>query len=237
MKELLDSKREVEDHILAASDMHIGGSGNESAICEFLQMVRREKPKRLILCGDILDLWLARWQEIESSSAYQELLITVQQVPTVIVRGNHDYRLAQWQVPGAKIVDEYEEDGTFFIHGWQFDSLQVLLRPLFPIITACLPHVYQFLMRHGFFKAHSATLQKRIVSICYFLLIPLSPLVMAYLPKVYRLFGMWPFRVDFSLRDELKAVKLAAHLKLSAHAIDTVFTAWKRRDKANESLT
>ena len=147
-------------------------------MCEFFRMVRREG-QHLILNGDVLDLWLARWQEIESSSVYQELLITVQQIPTVIVRGNHDYRLAEWQVPGAKIVDEYEKDGIYFIHGWQFDTPQVILRPLFPIITACLPHVYQFLMRHGFFKAHSkargATWQKRVVSTCYFLLTPLSP--------------------------------------------------------------
>ena len=98
------------------SDAHIGASGNEEKVCQFFQMAKQDAD-RLILNGDILDLWRAPWDEIQSSAAYKELIMTVQVVPTVIVRGNHDFYLTESQVPGAMIVDEFEENGWYIFMG------------------------------------------------------------------------------------------------------------------------
>jgi hypothetical protein len=175
-----------------ASDLHIGRTHNLAAWV-FFQVAKKEA-RRIILLGDVLDLWFAQWDEIKSNIAYLELIDTVKKVPTTIVRGNHDFYLTKWQVPGAQIVDEFEEEDMYSIHGWQYDPIQVLLRPLFHIITRFLP----LLSRHlGQDRENTNPARNIIFEKLYFilgtLLIPLFPFILSCVPQIYRLLGIKPF--------------------------------------------
>lgn len=177
---------------LVAGDFHIGGGGNTDAILRFLEMAKG-RAQFMILGGDVLDLWFATWDEIKSNTAYLALLDTVQKVPTVIIRGNHDFYLAEWQVPGATIVDEYSKDGAYYIHGWQYDSVQVVLRPLFPIISRFLPRLARLLRKNGTQGISRLRISKILNLLFGVVLIPFFPFIIGVLPQLYRLVGLKPF--------------------------------------------
>lgn len=131
-----------------ASDMHIGlEDSNYPAIMEFFELVRGDADE-LILLGDILDLWTNTFNNITSQepykSAYNSLMLTVSKVPTTIVCGNHDYDLRKYiRNPNVIIEDRFTRGDCRFMHGWEFDAMQVAAFPFFETIMEVFPAIYQ----------------------------------------------------------------------------------------------
>jgi len=134
--------------IYLASDMHIGyEDSNYSAIMDFLELVRVDADE-LILLGDTLDLWTNKIENITSQepykAAYDKLMKVSSVVPTTMVCGNHDYKLKKYiRNPNITIEKRFTRGTCRFMHGWEFDAMQVAASPLFECIMECFPYIYQ----------------------------------------------------------------------------------------------
>lgn len=80
-------------------------------------------------------------------SCYEDLIRTSEKVPTVYIRGNHDYKI---KVPELNIVDNYLQEGIYYTHGWEFDVEQCIGSPLYSWIVKYFPSIYQKLFRSPF---------------------------------------------------------------------------------------
>lgn len=137
--------------IYSSSDWHLGNEeANYPKIHSFLKLAR-EKADRIVLCGDILDLWVNYYSAITSQepmkSCYDDLIQTSKEIPVVYIRGNHDYNV---KIPGLNIVDNYLQDGIYFTHGHQFDGVQFLGYPFYNSIAEYFPSIYQRFFRTPF---------------------------------------------------------------------------------------
>lgn len=140
--------------IYCASDFHIGYEhANYPKIKELLEIVKNSADK-LILCGDILDLWRTTISEIKRKepmkSTYSALLSTAQEVPTTYVWGNHDYSV--WKSEKEiekymKITDDFISNNIYYCHGWRFDLQQRFGYILYGWLVARFPVLYQLFFK------------------------------------------------------------------------------------------
>lgn len=140
--------------IYCISDLHIGYEySNYPKIKELLELVTSSADK-LILCGDILDLWRTSISEIKRKepmkSTYDALLSTAQKVPTTYVWGNHDYNV--WKKNKEiekymKITDDFTSNGIYYCHGWRFDLQQRFGYILYGWLVERFPVLYQLFFK------------------------------------------------------------------------------------------
>ena len=149
--------------IYCASDLHIGYEhANHDKILSFFDIVE-EQADKLILCGDIFDLWRYPYDKILNTvkpdflKVMSHLKQTAAKVPTIIIPGNHDYNLmALWEDYrdyNVSLADSIEKDGIYYIHGWKFDVIQRFLSFLYRWLVFKFPYIYQ-----RFFKKPSQIL-------------------------------------------------------------------------------
>jgi UDP-2,3-diacylglucosamine pyrophosphatase LpxH len=141
--------------IYCASDLHIGFElANYKKIIEFFKLVEEDADK-LILCGDILDLWRCPIEKIRTDKkmkkVFSELCSLSDNLDITYVWGNHDYKVAKkWKEANDlfKITDEFTgDDGIYYCHGWRFDLRQRLGYFLYGWLVNRFPYLYQ-----AFFK-------------------------------------------------------------------------------------
>ncbi len=123
-------KRSVD--VCVISDVHLGTSACRAA--ELNAYLKSIVPARLVLCGDIIDMWRlrsAQWSEAQTKVVRRILKFAAQGVPVHYVCGNHDEalrRYAPFAAGAVELVDRLELDlagrKTWFIHG---DVVEMLL--------------------------------------------------------------------------------------------------------------
>lgn len=120
-------KREVE--VVVISDIHLGTYGCHAA--ELLNYLKSVKPKKLILNGDIIDIWQfskSYWPETHMQIIKHITGLLAQRVKVYYVTGNHDEMLRKFvgfKMGTFKIVNKVvlKLDGkkAWIFHGDVFD--------------------------------------------------------------------------------------------------------------------
>jgi len=69
------------------------------------EVIEREKPKRLIIDGDLKHSFVPEWRErVELRAFFEEVTSLVEEV--ILVRGNHDVGVLWLRELGVEVVDE-----------------------------------------------------------------------------------------------------------------------------------
>jgi len=120
-------KREVE--IVVISDVHLGTYGCHAK--ELLKYLKSIKPKKIILNGDIIDIWQFSkryWPETHMKVIRKLMKFVVEGVPVYYLTGNHDELLRKFADlhMGAfhlqnKLVLDIDGKKGWFFHGDVFD--------------------------------------------------------------------------------------------------------------------
>ncbi len=142
--------------IYCASDLHIGYEGaHYPKIEEFFELVM-DKADKLILCGDILDLWRCPIEKIKKEkkpkNAFNALQAVAEEVPTTYIWGNHDYQVEdklkkkEFKIK-AKITDDFVLDNIYYCHGWRFDVQQRFAHFLYGWLVTNFPYLYQIFFK------------------------------------------------------------------------------------------
>lgn len=120
-------KRNVD--VLVLSDIHLGTYGCRAE--ELLEYLRGIKPKRVVLNGDIIDIWQFRKSYFPAShmKVLKRLMKLAAKVPVHYITGNHDEALRRYSpavLGNLELVDRLELtlDGKrhWFFHGDIFDA-------------------------------------------------------------------------------------------------------------------
>src|ERR1700712_2956120 len=126
MKEL--KRRELD--ILVLSDIHLGTYGcHANELLAYLQTI---KPKKVILNGDIIDIWQfsKRYWPKSHTKVIKHLLGWVTKgVKTFYITGNHDemlrkfdgFKMGSLQVVNKVVLDLDHEKKAWIFHGDVFD--------------------------------------------------------------------------------------------------------------------
>ncbi len=120
-------KREVD--LVVISDVHLGTYGCHAK--ELLQYLKSIKPKKLILNGDIIDIWQfskSYWPESHMKVVRRIMKFISDGIPVYYLTGNHDEMLRKFsdleigsfQLTN-KLVLELDEGKAWFFHGDVFD--------------------------------------------------------------------------------------------------------------------
>lgn len=120
-------KREVE--IVVISDVHLGTYGCHAK--ELLKYLKSIKPKKIILNGDIIDIWQFSkryWPETHMKVIRKLMKFVVEGVPVYYLTGNHDELLRKFadlhmgafHLQNKLVLDINGKKGWFF-HGDVFD--------------------------------------------------------------------------------------------------------------------
>ena len=122
-------KRSID--VLVLSDIHLGYRGCHAE--ELLAYLKTVDPKRVVLNGDIIDIWQFSkrfWPESHLKVLRRLLKFAQRGVPVHYVTGNHDEALRRYspfQLGNVELVDRLELmiDGRrhWFLHGDAFDAL------------------------------------------------------------------------------------------------------------------
>jgi UDP-2,3-diacylglucosamine pyrophosphatase LpxH len=124
--------------ILAVSDVHIGyDKANVDEFNRFLEEISRRKDvSRLVILGDLLDMWRRDVSGIflENHRTLELLLELKRKIAVNYIVGNHDYHLRKLVGDGYPFKFEHEKhycihdhsgEATYvFKHGWQYDFEQ-----------------------------------------------------------------------------------------------------------------
>ncbi|NJE49057.1 metallophosphoesterase [Thermococcus sp. 9N3] len=79
-------------------------------------LIRRERPKRLIINGDLKHSFIPEWRErAELKAFFEEINPLVEEI--VLVRGNHDVGTLWLRELGVEVVDELELGRWKLVHG------------------------------------------------------------------------------------------------------------------------
>ncbi len=79
-------------------------------------ILERERPKRLVIDGDLKHSFVPEWREREELKAFvEEVSPLVNEL--VLVRGNHDVGTLWLRELGVEVVDELEVGGWKLVHG------------------------------------------------------------------------------------------------------------------------
>lgn len=117
--------------ILVLSDIHLGYRGCRAE--ELFAYLKTVEPRRLILNGDIIDIWQFSkrfWPEAHLKVLRRLLKFAQRGVPVHYITGNHDEALRRYSpflLGHVELVDrlDLEIDGRlhWFLHGDAFDAL------------------------------------------------------------------------------------------------------------------
>ncbi|WP_345954878.1 UDP-2,3-diacylglucosamine diphosphatase [Mucilaginibacter sp. PAMB04168] len=121
------AKREVD--IVVISDVHLGTYGCHAK--ELLRYLKSIRPKKVILNGDIIDIWQfskSYWPESHMKVVRRLLKFVTEGVPVYYLTGNHDemlrkfadFNLGQFQLLN-KLVLEVDNKKAWIFHGDVFD--------------------------------------------------------------------------------------------------------------------
>jgi len=120
-------KRKIE--VVVISDVHLGTYGCHAK--ELLQYMKSIKPKKVILNGDIIDIWQFSkryWPKSHMQIVKQITNWIVQGIPVYYITGNHDEMLRKFEgfhMASFKVVNKLvlRLDGkqAWFFHGDVFD--------------------------------------------------------------------------------------------------------------------
>lgn len=145
--------------IYCASDLHIGYEHTHyPSIIKFFELVSEEADK-LILCGDVLDLWRCPIEQIkdkkETKAAFHAFCSITETVPTTYVWGNHDYKVEKKLKENnitikAEITDDFILENIYFCHGWRFDVQQRFAHILYGWLVTQFPYLYQVFFKTPF---------------------------------------------------------------------------------------
>jgi UDP-2,3-diacylglucosamine pyrophosphatase LpxH len=124
----MPSKRKVQ--VLVLSDVHLGTFGCHAK--ELLTYLKSIKPEKVVLNGDIIDMWQFKkwyWPESHMKVLHHLLKWAMKGVPVIYLPGNHDEvlrRFSNVQFGSLRIQDKLilELDGhkTWIFHGDVFDA-------------------------------------------------------------------------------------------------------------------
>lgn len=131
------------------SDMHIGYEKvNYDKIWKFFEIAGDDADK-IILNGDILDLWRMSYEQIKmlDGDLLQAINMTALEVPMIWIRGNHDWRVPQKEFPNIYFWTSYDSGGVHYEHGHRFDLEQRKCGGLWDWIVAFYPPLYQRFFR------------------------------------------------------------------------------------------
>ncbi len=117
--------------VLVLSDIHLGYRGCRAD--ELLAYLKTVEPQRVVLNGDIIDIWQFKtsfWPESHLKVLRRLLKFAQRGTPVHYVTGNHDEALRKYTpfiLGNVELIDrlELEIDGrkTWFLHGDAFDAL------------------------------------------------------------------------------------------------------------------
>lgn len=121
-------KREVD--LLVISDVHLGTYGCHAL--ELLVYLKSIKPKKIILNGDIIDIWQfskSYWPESHMKVVRRLMKFVSEGVPVYYLTGNHDEMLRKFsdlQIGSFSLIDKLvleldETHKAWFFHGDVFD--------------------------------------------------------------------------------------------------------------------
>ena len=95
------------------------GTDNFTGGGELYSLLTRLKPDRLIIAGDFLELWQARWRKIKS--VYAPLIENLKQYDPVCIAGNHDWEIQKFSDFPFKVVEsivcKFGSKKFLIIHG------------------------------------------------------------------------------------------------------------------------
>jgi UDP-2,3-diacylglucosamine pyrophosphatase LpxH len=123
----MKKKRPID--LLALSDLHLGSYGCRAS--ELLTYLRSVQPKRVVLNGDIIDIWAFKKSYFpkEHMRVVKKLLKWSANIPVYYITGNHDEALRRYspaQLGNLRLVDKLvlDLDGRshWFFHGDIFDA-------------------------------------------------------------------------------------------------------------------
>lgn len=145
---------------LIVSDLHIGSIGSRAAdFCAFLEVLLIHPPKRLILAGDVFEMWNTNYKTMgryEYAIFEKILLLTEKGTRIVYIPGNHDRAFRGFRkitFGKIKIRNEYilrsHHKKYLVIHGDEFDAFT----SHHIILALILDQLYMLLIRFtAFFK-------------------------------------------------------------------------------------
>lgn len=121
------SKRQVE--VVVISDVHLGTYGSHAK--ELLRYLKSIRPKKLILNGDIIDIWQfskSYWPESHMKVVRRIMKFVSEGVPVYYLTGNHDemlrkfdgFSLGSFHISN-KLVLEMDGRRAWIFHGDVFD--------------------------------------------------------------------------------------------------------------------
>jgi len=121
------AKRDVD--IVVISDVHLGTYGCHAK--ELLRYLKSIRPQKVILNGDIIDIWQfskSYWPESHMKVVRRLLKFVTEGVPVYYLTGNHDemlrkfadFNLGQFQLLN-KLVMEVDNKKAWIFHGDVFD--------------------------------------------------------------------------------------------------------------------
>jgi len=177
------------DPILVVSDTHFGRGLPSQLSCrhveftKFLEWVIQDRtlvpldgsfstpgvltfPRKMILLGDILELWAPLSERLVFETAYAPLAklqeVGAKGCEIIYVAGNHDYTISEYEgqhamtnvacVPSLRVVEDTYSDGRYvFLHGHQLDKAFRL--PVWRMLGFI----------HGLVAAFGKTLERAIV--------------------------------------------------------------------------
>ncbi len=124
---MTQKKRKVD--VVVISDVHLGTYGCHAK--ELLQYMKSIKPKKVILNGDIIDIWQFNkryWPKSHMQIVKQITNWIVQGIPVYYITGNHDemlrkfvgFHMASFKVVN-KVVLRLDGKKAWFFHGDVFD--------------------------------------------------------------------------------------------------------------------
>ena len=107
---------------IVISDIHVGDPRNQHEQ-NIINMLKTQTFDRLVINGDLVDLWLSTPKELKKNPLIMELVEIAHCRPVIWVLGNHDHSARGKNIlPGAKIVDSFkifDKHSVLFIHGHQ----------------------------------------------------------------------------------------------------------------------
>lgn len=127
MKKVKLEKREID--ILVLSDIHLGAYGCRAK--ELLKYLKSIAPKKVILNGDIIDMWQFKkryWPKSHMKVLSQIFKWVSDEIPVSYVTGNHDELLRKFEGFSVgtfeiqnKLVLELDKGNAWIFHGDIFD--------------------------------------------------------------------------------------------------------------------
>ena len=126
---MTEPRRRVD--VLVVSDVHLGAACSRAT--ELNAYLKSIDPARIVLCGDIIDLWEIRqgfWPEAHMKVVRRILKFALSGIPVHYITGNHDGALRHYspfEMGKLELVDRLEMTiagrKTLFIHGDAFDAV------------------------------------------------------------------------------------------------------------------